>query len=108
MGNANAMSERDLVESHLFRIVEHLDARPSGGGFIARCPAHHDKTPSLSISEKAGKILLHCFAGCTFDSVLAAMSADVRDIVVNGAATSENGKCLVSLPNMTTATKTGT
>jgi len=30
--------------------------------WIARCPAHDDKNPSLAITEKEGKVLLHCFS----------------------------------------------
>jgi hypothetical protein len=33
--------------------------------FVVRCPAHQDKTPSLSIGESAdGVVLFHCHAGC--------------------------------------------
>lgn len=36
------------------------------GQFSAKCPAHSDKSPSLSIKvEPDGTVLLHCFAGCT-------------------------------------------
>ena len=35
----------------------------NGGQYTALCPAHEDKNPSLAISEKEGKILLHCHAG---------------------------------------------
>ncbi len=38
--------------------------RKKGDGWMACCPAHDDKNPSLSISEKNGKLLWHCFAGC--------------------------------------------
>jgi putative DNA primase/helicase len=31
---------------------------------MARCPAHEDRRPSLKISERGGKILLYCYAGC--------------------------------------------
>jgi hypothetical protein len=36
-------------------------------GYMARCPAHHDRTPSLSIREISGRVRLHCFAGCLED-----------------------------------------
>ena len=42
-----------------------LGGRKVGGGWMARCPAHHDREPSLSIREADdGKILVHCHAGC--------------------------------------------
>ncbi len=34
------------------------------------CPAHDDRTPSLSITSKDGQVLLHCHAGCEIESVL--------------------------------------
>lgn len=40
----------------------------------ARCPAHDDKGPSLSIRELPdGRVLLKCFAGCAVESVLSAL-----------------------------------
>lgn len=37
------------------------------------CPAHADSTPSLSVTEKDGKILFHCHGGCLQDRVLIAL-----------------------------------
>ena len=49
---------------HAETIAEALNGRPSGKGWMARCPAHPDTTPSLSINETpAGKALVKCFAG---------------------------------------------
>ena len=46
----------------------------SGKGWIALCPSHNDKHHSLSISEGAnGRILLHCFTGCSFKEVANAL-----------------------------------
>lgn len=54
-------------------LAAHLRGKKSGRGWIARCPAHDDRSPSLSISQSAeGKLLLHCFAGCRFEDILAA------------------------------------
>ncbi|HEX2879852.1 MAG TPA: toprim domain-containing protein [Polyangiaceae bacterium] len=48
--------------------------RTNPGHWMARCPAHDDKSPSLSVSEVAGgRILLHCFTGCSFESLTAAL-----------------------------------
>lgn len=42
--------------------------------WMARCPAHEDRNPSLSITEgKDGRVLLHCFAGCRTEDVLQAL-----------------------------------
>ena len=48
-----------------------LRAKP-GKGHV-HCPAHADDGPSLSVSEKEGKILVHCFATCSQDSVITAL-----------------------------------
>ena len=40
---------------------------------LTHCPAHADDTPSLSVEERGGKILVHCHAGCSQDAVLAAL-----------------------------------
>ena len=40
----------------------------------ARCPAHDDRNPSLSVSQGSdGKVLLKCFAGCTQAAVIDAL-----------------------------------
>lgn len=41
--------------------------------YVACCPAHDDRTPSLSITEAEDKILVHCFSGCSQDEVLDAL-----------------------------------
>jgi hypothetical protein len=60
---------------HLQTLVRALKARRTGANWMARCPAHDDRNPSLSISEEGGKVLLHCFAGCAQRSVIDALMA---------------------------------
>jgi putative DNA primase/helicase len=46
-------------------IAKALGGRRAGSGWTARCPAHDDRTPSLSISDADnGKVLVRCHAGC--------------------------------------------
>src|SRR5262245_53438919 len=53
-----------------------LKGRKSGSNWIAHCPAHDDREPSLSIREaNDGKVLVCCHAGCTQDSVITALRA---------------------------------
>ena len=48
-------------------------AQKCSDGWIDRCPAHDDNNPSLSIKETSdGKLLLHCFAGCSFEDIVKA------------------------------------
>lgn len=51
------------------------------GHWIARCPAHEDKSPSLAIREMDdGRILLKCFGGCPTSDVLAALGLEFSDL----------------------------
>lgn len=62
-------------------LADRLHARASGTGFVARCPAHADRSPSLSIREGSdGRVLLHCFAGCSVESVCDALKIRVSNL----------------------------
>jgi hypothetical protein len=56
-------------------IAHALGARRVGQNrWMARCPAHRERTPSLSIAEgRDGRALVHCFAGCEQIDVIAAL-----------------------------------
>jgi len=58
-------------------IAQALGGHKIAGGWLARCPAHDDRTPSLSIIDgRCGRPIFHCFAGCDWRDVsdrLAAM-----------------------------------
>lgn len=54
-------------------IAEALSARKVGSEWVALCPAHDDRNPSLSIRVRDGRVLVHCHAGCSQASVLAAL-----------------------------------
>lgn len=50
--------------------------------WIARCPAHEDHDPSLSIKETAsGMVLVHCFAGCGVGDIVTAVGLRVSDLM---------------------------
>lgn len=70
------------MSSPLHQILDRLrDVRRSGNGWIARCPAHEDEKPSLTIAEGADrKVLLKCMAGCPTDSVCRALGVELRDL----------------------------
>jgi len=46
-------------------IARALGGRRCGSGWIAKCPSHEDRNPSLSITEADGKVLVHCHSGCS-------------------------------------------
>jgi hypothetical protein len=55
--------------------------RKSGKGWAAFCPAHDDRSPSLSIAEgDDGRALVHCFAGCRGEEIARAVGLEVRDL----------------------------
>ncbi len=55
--------------------------RTGPGRWIARCPAHKDRTASLSIRElDDGRVLIHCFAGCAVEDVVASTGASMEDL----------------------------
>jgi putative DNA primase/helicase len=45
-------------------------ARAGNGGWVALCPSHDDSTPSLSLTDADGKVLVHCHAGCPQEVVI--------------------------------------
>ncbi len=47
--------------------------RKSGAGYVACCPAHEDRNPSLSLRDSNGHVLVHCHAGCPQESVIGAL-----------------------------------
>lgn len=59
----------DVLLTHLERV------RSTGSGrWVACCPSHEDRSPSLTIRElDDGRVLLHCFAGCSVEEVLSSV-----------------------------------
>lgn len=51
------------------------------GKWMACCPAHADKSPSLAITDKEGRILIKCFSGCEISDVLAALDLTFADLM---------------------------
>ena len=54
-------------------IVQRLGGVWSGRHAMVCCPAHEDRTPSLSIRQGRHSILVHCFAGCDGADVMRAV-----------------------------------
>jgi len=65
------------------QVLEQLEAvrRNGEGRWMARCPAHGDRSASLSVREGGdGRVLLHCFSGCTFAEVAGALRLEPRQL----------------------------
>jgi len=63
-------------------ILSHLEGvTKSGAGWMALCPAHDDRKPSLSISKGSdGRTLLKCLAGCSTGKVVEAKGWTMADL----------------------------
>jgi hypothetical protein len=69
-------------------IAQHFGARPTGTGrWIARCPVHPDKSPSLSIAAgRDGRVLVRCWVGCDLSSVLKSAGLSISSLFPRGPA----------------------
>lgn len=66
------------IEQLLYRLEK---VRKAGAGYTARCPAHRDRTASLSVRIGAdGKILMKCHAGCSIHDVVGALGLTISDL----------------------------
>ena len=62
-------------------VLDRLEQVSGGvGKWMACCPAHNDKSPSLAVSEGDDRVLVHCFAGCDTTDVTAAIGLNVADL----------------------------
>jgi hypothetical protein len=61
-----------------------VNARKTGTSrWVAQCPAHPDRSPSLSIREgDDGRVLTHCFGGCSPARIADALGLKIRDLFV--------------------------
>lgn len=51
--------------------------RTGNGQWVACCPAHADKNPSMTVRELDDeRVLVHCFAGCDVENILGAVGMD--------------------------------
>lgn len=75
-------SQLTRVSGPLHAVLARLpDAKPIGGQWSARCPAHEDQHPSLSIAlADDGGVLLHCFGGCPRACIVEGLGFQERDL----------------------------
>lgn len=50
------------------------------GRYVAKCPAHADRAPSLAVAERDNRILMKCFGGCSINDVLASIDMSMSDL----------------------------
>ncbi|MDP2098626.1 MAG: CHC2 zinc finger domain-containing protein [Methylobacter sp.] len=82
------MSKIDNVLSKLDKVKAN-----GSGKWLARCPAHEDKSPSLAIKQtEDGKILIHCFVGCHVSEVVGAVGLELSDLMPDNPAYKKGAK----------------
>ena len=60
-------------------------ASRNGEKAISFCPAHDDDhKPSLSLKAGNGRLLLHCFAGCSPEDIVSEIGLQMKDLFVEG------------------------
>ena len=69
--------------------------RLKDNSYQCKCPAHLDKRASLTISEKDGKVLLHCHAGCNTENILEHVGLTFKDLHTEPAAASMDWQAYV-------------
>ncbi len=91
---ANSLQEQGAISNHyrqsnytmgadnLQVLLDQLHkVRQTGNGqYIACCPSHEDKNPSLAIRNDNGKILLRCFAGCSAHEIVSAVGLSLSNL----------------------------
>ena len=73
----------------LLNMLQGVSGPNHSGEYTAKCPAHQDRTASLTATVKASpkdgkeKIYLCCHAGCSGADIMAALGISAKDLVVN-------------------------
>lgn len=79
----HAEVSQEPIDILLSRLPAYTRAGPSS--FKACCPAHDDRSPSLSITRlHDGRVLIHCFGGCGGADVLDAIGMSYGDLYPGG------------------------
>ena len=75
-------------------------ARPCGGGYRGPCPScgGGSRSTKFAFSERDGKILLHCFSGCTTETICQTMNIELRDLFVDAGLTTEQRRAIPQRP----------
>lgn len=94
MSPASCLRRNLDLETQAANLVKRLGGAWSPNGAMCRCPAHEDRTPSLSIRVGETALLFKCFAGCNTVDVIRAIRRLDKSIVLNGHSS--------NLPSQTT------
>jgi putative DNA primase/helicase len=67
-----------MTSAEFLALLDAVAKTPNG--WKAKCPAHEDGKASLSVKDGEGKIVIHCFAGCTPESIVSAIGLKLADL----------------------------
>ena len=70
------MNNIDTLLSRTHKLKKTGDSK-----WLACCPAHDDKSPSLAIKLADDRILIHCFAGCDVSAIVSALGIELSDLM---------------------------
>lgn len=73
------VSNVSVKTQYLLDRLERVKATGTGK-WLARCPAHDDRSPSLAIREGDDRVLIHCFSGCSVSQVLHSVGLQMVDL----------------------------
>jgi len=68
-----------MIADKILPLLEKVKKK-SDNSWIACCPAHEDRSPSLAIREVDDRVLIHCFAGCDVGEVVSAIGLNILDL----------------------------
>jgi len=90
------LPEPDLTPTQwLLALLDLVGAEPVGS-LVRQCPAHFDRTPSLSIKAGAdGRVLVRCFGGCSTEKVLDVLGMSWRHLFAEPWLTPEQHLAIV-------------
>ena len=74
-----------MIPKKIFNELDSPKQLPFDGQFVAKCPCHDDRHPSLYIKEdeETGNILLHCMVGCKTEEIVKALGLEMKDLFAN-------------------------
>lgn len=76
-----------LQDSHFGDVLQRFDGvKGKGNQLVALCPAHDDRTPSLSIKVERDRLLLNCFSGCTVEAIVQSVGLTFSDLFRDGGS----------------------
>ena len=59
----------------------HKVKRTGAGRWIAACPSHPDKHPSMGVRElDDGRVLVRCYSGCSVEEILGALASNSSSV----------------------------